>query len=481
MAVKKSGNPAIAKLRTLPTKKIKKSASIVPQQQPATLPATFSTPLSRGIQMPATTGRYIVIYKNEAFDHKTVRKSLLSKAGIKDVPTSQDFKTGALSADLLAGKHAIHFSKLGIVLISNEDEMMALAASVSDATSPIFSIEPEYLAYPINQHPSNSSMEYIRGYRDGINQLYASLTDEPGNVAEILRKKEANLFHDTNEYTWGLQMTGVSNSKFCGRDVKVATLDTGIDLHHKDFKGRLITTQSFSGETVDDINSHGTHCIGTSCGPQKPASGVRRYGIAYGAHIFAGKVFNNEERPSAPTANVIAGLEWALNNDCNIASLSLGVSVNQKIAQYETSLRRALNAGLLVVAAAGNNAIRPDEPGFVEPPANSKSAMAVAAIDNQSKIANFSARSSQIPGDGGKVDIVAPGVGVFSSVISAMGNHAFFDGTSMATQHVAGIAALWAEATREKGTALWARLIQSVKPLSLSSIDVGAGLVQAPH
>src|SRR6476659_11297972 len=106
--------------------------------------------------------------------------------------------------------------------------------------------------------------------------------------------------------------------------------------------------------------------------------------------------------------------------------------------------------------------------------------MAIAAVDSQLRIADFSARSSQVTGVGGIVNIAAPGVAVFSSVPVALGGHALFNGTSMATPHVAGIAALWAQATGESGTALWSRLLQTARPLTLPSVDVGSGMVQAP-
>ena len=119
--------------------------------------------------------------------------------------------------------------------------------------------------------------------------------------------------------------------------------------------------------------------------------------------------------------------------------------------------------------------------GFVEPPANADAALAVAAIDRRLRIAEFSARSSQQTGVGGLVNIAGPGVAVFSSLPVARGGHGFLDGTSMATPHVAGIAALWSQATGESGIALWNRLQQTVRPLNLPSADVGAGLVQAPQ
>jgi subtilisin family serine protease len=273
----------------------------------------------------------------------------------------------------------------------------------------------------------------------------------------------------------------VNTSRFSGQGIKVAVLDTGFDFRHPDFRGRAIINRSFSGFPVQDIHGHGTHCVGTACGPQRPATGVRRYGVAFGAQIFVGKVFNNNPSPGAATGNVVAGIDWAITNGCRVVSLSLGAAINQKILQYEVPIQRALNRGTLVVAAAGNNASRPGNVGFVEPPANADAAMAVAAIDSQLRIASFSARSSLVTGVGGRVNIAGPGVSVFSSVPVAKGRHAFFNGTSMATPHVAGIAALLAQSTRLSGAALWNKLVQTCRPLNLSSMDVGAGLVQAPQ
>jgi len=140
-----------------------------------------------------------------------------------------------------------------------------------------------------------------------------------------------------------------------------------------------------------------------------------------------------------------------------------------------------LAAGTLVVAAAGNNANRSaGQFGFVSPPSNADAAMAVAALDSQLRMANFSARSSTVTGEGGKVNIAGPGVNVFSSWPMAT-RYNTISGTSMATPHVAGIAALWAQATGAVGAALWTKVTQSARGLGASSADVGVGLVQAPQ
>ena len=427
-----------------------------------------------------TTGRFIIVFKQEAVESKSMMRSTLNQvAGLREVASSSDYEGGAIGAKDLAENTVVQFDNLGMVLVSGEESVQALAASAADADSPILAIEPEYIAYPATPLPGDLPLEYLRGYKDAVNQLYEQLSSRPGAGEE---GEISATLQDTAQFTWGLQATRVSTSQRNGQGIKVAVLDTGLDLQHPDFRGRAIVSSTFSGFPVQDIHGHGTHCVGTACGPQRPASGVRRYGVAFASQIFVGKVFNHDQpRPRAPTGNVLAGIEWAINNGCQVVSLSIELLLNQPVVQYEGAIRRALNAGTLVVAAAGNNANRPSSFGFVTPPANAEAAMAVAALDNQLQIARFSARSSQVTGVGGSVNIAGPGVAVFSSVPVSQGSHAHFDGTSMATPHVAGIAALWSQVTGESGVALWSRLLQSARPLSLASADVGSGLVQAPQ
>jgi subtilisin family serine protease len=132
----------------------------------------------------------------------------------------------------------------------------------------------------------------------------------------------------------------------------------------------------------------------------------------------------------------------------------------------------------LIVAAAGNESQRPTYIAPVGHPANCPSILAVAAIDARFLVAFFSCAG--INPQGGQVDIAGPGVQIRSSWPRPR-LYNTISGTSMATPHVAGIAALYAEASRNaRGRALWAALIQNARRLALPSRDVGAGLVQAP-
>ncbi len=283
-------------------------------------------------------------------------------------------------------------------------------------------------------------------------------------------------YQDTDNATWGLQAVAAVDSPWTGAGVRMAVLDTGFDAQHPDFAGRTITTASFiDGEGPEDGHGHGTHCIGTACGPRSRANG-RGYGIAPGVEIYSGKVLGTDG--SGTDSTILSGIDWALQHGCQIISMSLGADVREVHPPYVAAGKRALELGSIIIAAAGNNAARSQgNPGFVGAPANSPYVMAVGAVDSQLQVADFSARA--VGGEGGEVDVAGPGVDVYSSWISP-GLYRSISGTSMATPHVSGLAALTVEATGKRGQELWDQLITQVRPLSHDPADVGAGLCQAP-
>lgn len=285
-----------------------------------------------------------------------------------------------------------------------------------------------------------------------------------------------NSYADTDKFTWGLQAVGADLSSYTGKGINVAVLDTGFDANHPDFAGRRITTKSFvEGEDATDGHGHGTHCIGSSCGPRTPAQGPG-YGVANEANIFAGKVLGADGSGSDST--ILAGINWALENKCEIISMSLGADVRTVHPPYVTAGRRSLELGSLIVAAAGNNAQRSaGNPGFVGAPANSPYIMAVAALDSKLAVADFSAQA--LDTEGGEVNIAGPGVDIYSSWPGAQ-RYNTISGTSMATPHVAGVAALLAESTGLRAQELWDKLVATARDVSLPAEDAGAGLAQAP-
>ena len=284
---------------------------------------------------------------------------------------------------------------------------------------------------------------------------------------------------DEAQATWGLQATKVVYSCRSGKGIRVAVLDTGFDLQHPDFAGRTVTSQSFvTGQQVQDGHGHGTHCIGTALGAKCPPARPR-YGVAYEAEIFAGKVLSNAG--SGTDTGILAGIDWAIQNKCAVISMSLGAGTQpgQPFSQvFERVAKRAQDQGSLIIAAAGNDSQRPVSFRPVSHPANCPSIMAVAAMDVQGAVARFSNRG--INPNGGQIDIAGPGVDVHSSWPLPT-RHRRISGTSMATPHVAGIAALYAEADpAARGAALARALTGGALRLTLPSSDVGAGMVQAP-
>jgi subtilisin len=381
-----------------------------------------------------TTGRYLVLLEDDAVDAGA--RELSRVAGIR-----------ALSTRDVGPDHtgAVILHELGVAVVSPDgDQLTALARSAVEP-GPISMVEPERVVVAI--------------------EPAAPVVEEPQTA-------------DESTFTWGLQAVGAATSAATGEGIRIAVLDTGLDLQHPDLAGRTIVTMSFiQGEEVQDRHGHGTHCIGSACGPRQLTDGPG-YGVAHQAEIYAGKVLSN--RGSGADGGILSGIDWAITNGCAIVSMSLGAPTQpgQPFSQtYERVAQRALDRGTLIVAAAGNESSRAD--GIIAPlshPANCPSILAVGAIDVHGAIADFSCGTVD---HGSAIDLVGPGVDVHSAWPLPQRTRRI-SGTSMATPHVAGVAGLIAQATGARAYELWARLAQTAKRLPLPSTDVGSGLVQAP-
>lgn len=422
--------------------------------------ASFSIP--QNARTEETTGRYIVTFREDAVAEGL--DILSDRAGVMGLANAADFPESALDLSQIESTGGAVFPTLGVAVISLEEGALSNITTSAAENSAILAIEPERIFYAIGE---GLSPDYLEGYRDAASHLYAKAT----NTTELAGVEPQKCFADDIQSTWGLKATKAIDSKLTGNGIKVAVLDTGMDLLHPDFKGRSIVSQSFvPGEEVQDGHSHGTHCIGTACG-FKDING-RRYGIACESTIYVGKVLSNAG--SGDGAWILAGMEWAIANGCQVISMSLGNTEPTPSTAYETVGRRALQNRCLIVAAAGNH-----WPGTVGQPANSASIMSVAALDSCLKVADFSSPSGGYPG--AKVNIAAPGVKVYSSVPVDKGRYAAFSGTSMATPHIAGLAALYAESTGKRGSQLWQLLTSHAMGLPLPNNRVGSGLLQAPQ
>ncbi|KQS93634.1 S8 family serine peptidase [Chryseobacterium sp. Leaf394] len=423
------------------------------------------------------TGRYLVVLPESMNNQNAV--SQMNEIGGLNIKSSLEFESEFFTSDDLNQTDGIVLDKLGIIILNEKPK---LDGAISAMTENNMIVERERMVYAINSMVDESTQKYVSGYRDAVNQLSEMLL---GNEEEEYSGEEENqLDAESVGSTWGLKATNVTPTTilkynpYNGAGIKVAVLDTGLDFNHPDFAGRSVIHQSFiSGEATQDLQGHGTHCSGTACGPQSSPSASERYGIAYAAQLYIGKVLSNSG--SGPDAGILAGINWAIANRCDIVSMSLRglYSGTGFSAVYETAAARALAQGTLIIAAAGNDSSRPGLIKQVMHPANCPSIMAVGAVDINMNIANFS--NGGLYPTYGAVDIVGPGVGVYSST-KLPARYATWNGTSMATPHVAGIAALWAQASGLRGINLWRKLTSTAKALSLPARDAGAGLVQAP-
>jgi subtilisin len=427
------------------------------------------------------TGRYLVTFKESAVEEGI---QSFGARGMR-VADARDFTDQATALENVGDADAVLFPEIGVALVgasaARERSMSANSEIATD--SPYEAIEPEYFVFP-QQDPPGSLREMVgrRSQGDVGEQIRSGAPRTPVDPGEYLRgfaRAAQAIAGDLTELdraeleaeedplvvgaTWGLIKCKVPPSVRSGVGIRVAVLDTGMDLGHPDFVGRAFVSASFVGQPVQDLHSHGTHCIGTSCGPKSPPGATPRYGIAYRAPIFVGKVLSNSG--SGTTAGVLAGINWAIANRCVVISMSLGSQAPVQAA-YTAAGASALSKGCLIVAAAGNAASNTGSP------ANSPTIFSVASLDpnlSPSAFSNF-----------GKIEIAAPGRDVFSSVPRPT-RYGIKSGTSMATPHVAGCAALWAETSPTlRGILLWRKLQATAKHLNFPVARVGAGLVQAP-
>ncbi|MBF8278222.1 MAG: hypothetical protein HW390_3295 [Candidatus Brocadiaceae bacterium] len=342
---------------------------------------------STGTDTPFQTGegldgrkRYIITFAEGA--HEDGIKMLSKVTSMKNLLHTADCGIEGICMTDIASAGAVVFDNLGITVVTLESEDHAGIVAQSGEESSILAIEPEGEMYALG-----CDQNYIRGYRDGVNQFSEKmLAGQGGEAGEEM--EPATTFVDTPQATWGIQATNVLPSRYSGKGIKVAILDTGFDFNHPDFAGRLITPKSFitGVATAQDGNGHGTHVTGTACGPKAPRMG-RRYGIAYEAQIFIGKVLS--DAGSGYDTGILAGIDWAITNGCAIVSMSLG-GRRPPVTAYEVAAQRGLTKGTLIIAATGNDSNRPTSIQPVTSPANSKSIMGVASLDQNLGISYYS-------------------------------------------------------------------------------------------
>jgi subtilisin family serine protease len=309
---------------------------------------------------------------------------------------------------------------------------------------------------------------------------------------------------------WGVKAVKADTSPFTGAGIVVAVLDTGIDASHAAFTGVTLNQRDFTGEGNGDVHGHGTHCAGTIFGRDVQNT---RIGVAPGVTTaLIGKVLGTQGGASDEIVNAI---QWAVDNGAHVISMSLGMDFpgfvkflievqgvpadvattialegyRQNVTLFERLSGLVTAIGpfgqpALIVAAAGNESGRDATPPFeiaCAPPAVAEGNVSVAALGQVGPALDVAPFSNT------NAIVAAPGVGVTSARLG--GGLVSMSGTSMATPHVAGVAALWAQKILSQGplraTEWLARLIASgtrvgLKP-GIDPNDIGSGLVQAPQ
>ena len=273
----------------------------------------------------------------------------------------------------------------------------------------------------------------LNGYAIRANERQAKRLAADSRVASVVQDTRVTLEHtQKNPPSWGLDRidqrnlpldNGYTWPESAGTGVTVYVIDTGIRVSHKDFGGRASYGWDFVGNdrTAGDGNGHGTHVAGTIAG--------KRYGVAKSAKVVAVRVLDNAG--SGTTAQVIAGIDWVTRHAKKpaVANVSLGGPRN---AQLDAAVRNSIASGVTYTVAAGNDGL----PAGLYSPAAVKEAITVGATDKKDARAGFS-------NFGPSLDLFAPGVSITSASYASDTGRATFSGTSMASPHAAGVAALY--------------------------------------
>ncbi|WP_166243753.1 S8 family peptidase [Paenibacillus turpanensis] len=310
--------------------------------------------------------------------------------------------------------------------------------------------EPHFL-YMTNENIPQDNRAALRGFDAG-----------PGK--DVVLPNDA-LF---SRYQWNLPITGTPDgwTVSTGNDeIAVAVVDTGVDLDHPDLRGHLLAGYNAVGKntTPEDDVGHGTHVAGVISAITNNREGIA--GMTWRNSILPVKVL--DQTGAGSTYSVAQGIVWAADNGAKVINMSLGNYANARF--LHDAIRYAFDKDVVLIAASGND--NTQQPGY---PAAYPEVFAVAATDSRNRKASFS-------NYGDYIDVAAPGVGIASTYVG--NQYAALSGTSMASPHVAALAALIRSVNPElKNTEVYEIMRQTAQDLGTQGKDpyFGFGLINVP-
>ncbi|WP_051534045.1 S8 family peptidase [Desulfitibacter alkalitolerans] len=355
------------------------------------------------------------------------------------------------------------------------------SASISKLKEHAKDLEAKFGAIHVKIHPIINGVSCFMPREDSfkvlevdpnIDKIENDITISLPKPAEKSKTRQRSWWNPTQNWGYERQVIPQGAQKIgantiwnisTGRFVKVAVLDTGIEIGHPDLRNNLKRGINIINPYVvpDDDNGHGTHVAGT-IGAADNGYGV--VGISPNVYLIPVKVLDSRGRGTL--TDLIDGLHWCIENDMQVINMSLGTSLYSEA--FTRAVKKVYHAGIVMVAAVGNDGF--DE--RIDFPAAYRETIAVGAITSTNTRAPYS--------NGGKeLNLMAPGSGILSSTRG--GTYGYMSGTSMATAHVSGVAALMLQInSRLRPFQTGNILASSVEKLrELTPNQQGSGLVRA--
>ncbi|MEA3377893.1 MAG: S8 family serine peptidase [Chloroflexota bacterium] len=330
--------------------------------------------------------------------------------------------------------------------ICTDPNLLALYNRLDDPDGPRYVYpKPEY---PLPNLPAGHPIGVVRGTEVVVAIADTGAFQDPRSLNEWWQVRPGyaseRRYPSDSDYAnqWGPEKVNVPEAwaLSTGQDVVIAVLDTGVDLDHPDLSTKVLTDLDrdfVNGDlAADDDHGHGTHVAGIAAAATDNGIGIA--GMGWHTEILPLKVLDNAGQ--GYFSDVADAISYAIGAGADVINLSIGPETTQRMdcpPFLQTAIDEAYAAGLAVVAAAGNNGEGSNGERIEIPPANCNHVIGVAATRQNDTIPSYSS-------PGAHVSVAAPGGGSTDAIYSTLvsGRYGLMSGTSMATPHVSGLAAL---------------------------------------